>query len=197
MPGRNVTFPTKPNRVGVVDSVARAPIHTAARSPTVTNTDDLLSNNSAYAESFDKASLPLPPARKTAVVACMDARLNVYGALGISEGDCHVIRNAGGVVGDDAIRSLAISQRLLGTEEILLIHHTDCGMLTFHDDDFKASIEADTGIRPSWAAEAFPDLDADVRQSIARVKASPFIPRKDSVRGFVYEVETGRLREVS
>jgi len=121
----------------------------------------------------------------------------VYGALGLQEGDAHVIRNAGGVVTDDEIRSLAISQRLLGTEEIILIHHTDCGMLTFTDDEFKAAIEKDTGIRPTWAAEAFSDLDADVRQSIARIKASPFVPRKDSVRGFVYEVETGRLREVS
>jgi carbonic anhydrase len=127
----------------------------------------------------------------------MDARLNVYGMLGLTEGDAHVIRNAGGVVTDDEIRSLAISQRLLGTEEIILIHHTDCGMLTFTDDEFKAAIEKDTGIRPEWAAEAFPDLDSDVRQSIARIKASPFIPRKDAVRGFVYEVETGRLREVS
>ena len=163
----------------------------------MTQTDDLLANNGSYAAGFDKADLPLPPGRKTAVVACMDARLNVYGALGLQEGDAHVIRNAGGVVTDDAIRSLAISQRLLGTEEIILIHHTGCGMLTFTDDSFKESIEQDTGIRPSWAAEAFPDLDADVRQSIARVKASPFIPNKDSVRGFVYEVETGKLREVS
>ena len=160
-------------------------------------TDDLLANNADYVSSFDKGDLPLPPATKTAIVACMDARLNVYGALGLSEGDAHVIRNAGGVVTDDAIRSLAISQRLLGTEEIILIHHTDCGMLTFTDDDFKRSIEEDTGIRPEWAAEAFPDLDGDVRQSIARIQASPFIPRKGSVRGFVYEVETGRLREVA
>ena len=163
----------------------------------MSNTDDLLAHNESYSAGFDKADLPLPPGRKVAVVACMDARLNVYGALGLHEGDAHVIRNAGGVVTDDAIRSLAISQRLLGTEEIILIHHTGCGMLTFSDDDFKASIERDTGIRPSWAAEAFGDLDSDVRQSIARVKASPFVPRKDAVRGFVYEVETGRLREVS
>jgi carbonic anhydrase len=127
----------------------------------------------------------------------MDARVNVYGALGLQEGDAHVIRNAGGVVTDDAIRSLAISQRLLGTEEIALIHHTGCGMLTFKDDEFRGAIEQDTGVKPQWAAEAFGDLEGDVRQSIARVKASPFIPRKDSVRGFVYEVETGRLREVS
>ncbi len=162
----------------------------------MSQTDDLLANNERYAASFDKADLPLPPAIKTAVVACMDARLNVYGALGLEEGDAHVIRNAGGVVTDDAIRSLAISQRLLGTEEIVLIHHTDCGMLTFSDDEFKASIEQETGIRPEWATEAFSNLDGDVRQSIARIKASPFIPRKDSVRGFVYEVESGRLREV-
>jgi carbonic anhydrase len=163
----------------------------------MSSTDDLLANNADYVSSFDNGDLPLPPASKTAIVACMDARLNVYGALGLSEGDAHVIRNAGGVVTDDAIRSLAISQRLLGTEEIILIHHTDCGMLTFTDDDFKGSIEKETGIKPEWAAEAFGDLDADVRQSIARIQASPFIPRKDSVRGFVYEVETGRLREVS
>ena len=163
----------------------------------MSSTDDFLANNEGYAASFDKADLPLPPGRKLAVVACMDARLNVYGALGLQEGDAHVIRNAGGVVSDDVIRSLAISQRLLGTEEIVLIHHTGCGMLTFTDDEFKASIEKDTGIRPEWAAEAFSDLDGDVRQSIARIKASPFIPKKDAVRGFVYEVESGRLREVS
>jgi carbonic anhydrase len=160
-------------------------------------TDDLLRNNEAYADGFDKANLPLPPAKKLAVVACMDARLNPYAILGLKEGDAHVIRNAGGVVTDDEIRSLAISQRLLGTEEVILMHHTDCGMLTFTDDEFKASIQKDTGIKPQWAAEAFPDLEEDVRQSIARVKASPFVPRKDSVRGFIYEVETGRLREVT
>jgi carbonic anhydrase len=162
----------------------------------MSHTDELLANNEAYAASFDNGDLPLPPGAKVAVVACMDARLNVYGALGLKEGDAHVIRNAGGVVTDDEIRSLAISQRLLGTEEIILIHHTDCGMLTFTDDEFKQSIQADTGIKPEWAAEAFSDLDTDVRQSIARIKASPFIPRKDSVRGFIYEVETGKLREV-
>jgi carbonic anhydrase len=160
-------------------------------------TDDLLRNNEAYADGFDKANLPLPPAKKLAVVACMDARLNPYAILGLKEGDAHVIRNAGGVITDDEIRSLAISQRLLGTEEVILMHHTDCGMLTFTDDEFKASIQKDTGIKPQWAAEAFPDLEEDVRQSIARVKASPFVPRKDSVRGFIYEVETGRLREVT
>ncbi len=162
----------------------------------MSSTDQLLQNNQAYAARFDKGDLPLPPAKKVAVIACMDARLNVYGALGLQEGDAHVIRNAGGVVTDDEIRSLAISQRLLGTEEIILIHHTGCGMLTFNDAEFKAAIQEETGIKPQWAAEAFSDLEDDVRQSIARIKASPFIPHKDSVRGFVYEVETGRLREV-
>jgi carbonic anhydrase len=162
----------------------------------VSSTDTFVANSERYAASFGKGALPLPPASHTAVVACMDARLNPYGVLGLSEGDAHLIRNAGGVVTDDVIRSLTISQRLLGTNEIILIHHTDCGMLTFHDDDVKAAIEADTGIRPSFALEAFGDLDGDVRQSIARIKASPFIPHKDSIRGFVYEVETGRLREV-
>ncbi len=163
----------------------------------MSTTDELLENAKRYAESFDKGDLPLPPARKVAILACMDARLNPYGLLGLQEGDAHVIRNAGGVVTDDEIRSLAISQRLLGTEEIILIHHTDCGMLTFGDDEFRRSIQDDTGIKPEWAAEAFPDLDEDVRQSIARIEASPFIPNKDSVRGFVYEVESGNLREVS
>ena len=160
-------------------------------------TDDLLANNQAYAEEFDKGDLPIPPARKIAVLTCMDARLSPYVMLGLNEGDAHVIRNAGGVVTDDAIRSLAISQRLLGTEEIVLIHHTDCGMLTFKDDDFKQQIQEDTGIRPQWAAESFSDLEGDLSQSVARIKASPFIPKKDAIRGFVYEVESGRLREVS
>jgi carbonic anhydrase len=163
----------------------------------MSTTDELLRNAESYAAGFDKGDLPMPPARKIAVLACMDARLNPYGLLGLQEGDAHVIRNAGGVVTDDEIRSLAISQRLLGTEEIILIHHTDCGMLTFTDDEFKRSVQDDVGIKPEWAAEAFPDLDEDVRQSIARIQASPFIPRKDSVRGFVYDVESGRLREVT
>jgi carbonic anhydrase len=163
----------------------------------VSNTDELLRNAESYAAGFEKSDLPLPPARKIAVLACMDARVNPYGLLGLQEGDAHIIRNAGGVVTDDEIRSLSISQRLLGTEEIVLIHHTDCGMLTFTDDEFKRSVQDEVGIKPEWAVEAFPDLDEDVRQSIARIQASPFIPRKDSVRGFVYEVETGRLREVT
>ena len=163
----------------------------------MSSTDDLLANNEAYAASFDKADLPLPPAKKAAIVACMDARLDVGRALGLSEGDAHVIRNAGGAITEDAIRSLAISQRLLGTEEIILIHHTGCGMLTFSDDEFRRGVQDETGIKPEWAAETFSDLDEDVRQSIARIKASPFIPRKDNVRGFVYDVHDGTLREVS
>jgi carbonic anhydrase len=161
----------------------------------MSTTDELLANAQRYAASFDKGQLPLPPAKRVAVLACMDARLNPYGILGLEEGDAHVIRNAGGVVTDDEIRSLAISQRLLGTEEIILIHHTDCGMLTFTDDDFKRAVQDDVGIKPEWAAEAFPDLDEDVRQSIARIRASPFIPHKN-VRGFVYDVVAGTLREV-
>jgi carbonic anhydrase len=162
----------------------------------MSQTDELLRNAEEYAAAFDKRELPLPPAKKVAVVACMDARIVPSRLLGIHEGDAHVIRNAGGVITEDEIRSLAISQRLLGTEEIILIHHTDCGMLTFTDEDFKRAIQEDTGIRPAWAAETFSDLDDDVRQSIARIKASPFIPRKDSVRGFVYDVDEGTLREV-
>jgi carbonic anhydrase len=162
----------------------------------MTETDELLSNARGYAASFEVGELPMPPARRVAVVACMDARLNPYGLLGLREGDAHIIRNAGGVVTEDAIRSLAISQRLLGTEEIVLIHHTDCGMLTFRDDEFRRQIQEDTGIKPGWAAEAFDDLEEDVRQSIERIRASPFIPRKDIVRGFVYDVKTGNLKEV-
>jgi carbonic anhydrase len=159
--------------------------------------DELLQNANRYADGFEKGGLPLPPARRVAVLACMDARLNPYGLLGLDEGDAHVIRNAGGVVTDDEIRSLAISQRLLGTEEIMLIHHTDCGMLTFSDDEFRRQVQEETGIKPQWSCETFADLEEDVRQSIARIKASPFIPKKDAVRGFVYEVETGKLREVA
>ena len=158
--------------------------------------DELVDNAKAYASTFDRGELPLPPAKRIAVVACMDARLNPYGLLGLEEGDAHVIRNAGGVITDDEIRSLAISQRLLGTEEIMLIHHTDCGMLTFEDDGFRRQLQDETEIKPEWPAETFSDLDEDVRQSIARIKASPFIPRKDQIRGFVYDVHSGRLRQV-
>ena len=162
----------------------------------MTAIDEYLANNARYAESFS-GPLPMPPSKQIAVVACMDARLNVYALLGLGDGEAHVIRNAGGVVTDDEIRSLAISQRLLGTREIMLIHHTDCGMLTFTDDEFKRSIQDDTGIKPHWGAEAFPDLDEDVRQSVARIKASPFVPYTDQVRGFVFDVATGKLNEVT
>ena len=163
----------------------------------MTVTDELLRNNEAYASSFDKGDLPLPPAKKVAVLACMDARLNPYGALGLKEGDAHVIRNAGGVVTEDEVRSLAISQRLLGTEEIILVHHTDCGLLKITDDSFRRQIREDTGIEPPWAPEAFTDLDVDVRRSIARVLSNPFVPAESSVRGFVYDVRYGTLREVA
>jgi carbonic anhydrase len=155
----------------------------------------LIARNADYAASFSKGDLPLPPASKVAVLACMDARLDPARVLGLEEGDAHVIRNAGGVASEDAIRSLVISQRLLGTEEIILIHHTGCGMETFKDDDVKAQIQADTGLRPGFALEAFPDAEEDVRHTAARLEASPFIPNKN-IRGFVYEVETGKLREV-
>ena len=162
----------------------------------MSTTDDVLQNAEQYASSFDKGDLPMPPGRKLAVVACMDARLIPTKVLGLQEGDAHVIRNAGGVVTDDTIRSLAISQHKLGTEEIVLIHHTDCGMLTFKDDEFREQLQDETGVKPAWAAESFTDLDRDLRQSIERIRNSPFIPNKN-VRGFVYEVETGKLREVS
>ncbi len=160
-------------------------------------TDELIRNNEKYARSFKKGDLPLPPAKHVAILACMDARLDVHKILGLEEGEAHVIRNAGGVATDDAIRSLVISQRLLGTNEIILIHHSDCGMLTFKDDEVKRKIESEVGIRPAFALEAFSNLEEDVRQSIARIHASPFIPAKTSVRGFVYDVRTGRLNEVS
>jgi carbonic anhydrase len=159
-------------------------------------TDELLENNRRYAEAF-AGPLPLPPAKRVAVVACMDARLNVYGILGLSEGDAHVIRNAGGVVTEDEIRSLAISQRLLGTREVVLIHHTDCGMLGFSDDAFKRDILNETGVEPTWSAEPFSDLDEDVRKSALRITSSPFVPHRDQVRGFVFDVSTGLLREIS
>ena len=160
-------------------------------------TDELLSNATNYAAEFDRGNLPMPPAKGVAIVACMDARLSVDRLLGLEEGDAHVIRNAGGVITDDEIRSLAISQRLLGTKEIILIHHTDCGMLTFRDDEFRAEVQRETGIKPTWPCESFDDVEEDVRQSVARIKASPFIPNKDAIRAFVYDVETGRLDEVA
>ena len=162
----------------------------------MTAIDEYLANNARYAEGFS-GPLPMPPSAHLAVVACMDARLNVYALLGLGDGEAHVIRNAGGVITDDEIRSLAISQRQLGTREIMLIHHTDCGMLTFTDDEFKRSILEETGIKPHWGAESFPDLEEDVRQSIARIQASPFVPYTDAIRGFVFDVATGKLNEVS
>jgi carbonic anhydrase len=159
-------------------------------------TDELLKNNESYASTFS-GPLPLPPSKHLAVVACMDARLDVYRILGLNEGEAHVIRNAGGVITDDEIRSLAISQRLLGTTEIILIHHTDCGMLTFTDDGFKQQIQDETGIKPEWAAEAFVDIEEDVRQSLRRIQASPFVTKHESARGFVFDVATGRLTEVT
>jgi carbonic anhydrase len=163
----------------------------------VSATDDLLNNNETYAADFDRGGLAAPPSKKTAVLACMDARIDVHRILGLDIGEAHVIRNAGGVVTDDAIRSLAISQRLLGTEEIVLIHHTDCGMLTIVEEEFKAELERDTGVRPEWPVETFSDLDGNVRKSIERVMTSPFVPNKGSVRGFVYDVASGRLREIA
>ena len=160
--------------------------------------DEFLANNAAYSRSFNPPShLPMTPGKRVAVVACMDARLDVYRVLGLHRGHAHVIRNAGGVITDDVIRSLAISQRLLGSCEIMLIHHTDCKMVTFTDDEFKASILADTGIRPSWAAEAFTDPVEDVRQSLRRLRACPFLTRTESLRGFVYDVADGALREIT
>ncbi|RVW01775.1 beta-class carbonic anhydrase [Rhodococcus spongiicola] len=162
----------------------------------MTVTDEYLENNKRYAETFS-GPLPMPPSKRVAVLACMDARLDVYRMLGLAEGEAHVIRNAGGVVTDDEIRSLAISQRLLGTREIILIHHTDCGMLTFTDDEFKRTIQDETGVKPAWAAEAFPDVDEDVRQSLRRIQASPFVTLTESLRGFVFDVATGKLNEVA
>ncbi|WP_129337077.1 beta-class carbonic anhydrase [Cellulomonas endophytica] len=161
----------------------------------MTVTDELVAANARYAETFS-GPLPLPPARGLAVVACMDARLDVHRLLGLAEGDAHVIRNAGGVVTDDVLRSLAISQRLLGTRAVVLVHHTDCGMLTFDDETFRSSIEAETGVRPTWASEAFSDLDEDVRAGVERIRQDPSVPRTDDVRGFVLDVATGLLREV-
>ncbi|HWG72761.1 MAG TPA: carbonic anhydrase [Acidimicrobiales bacterium] len=159
-------------------------------------TDELVANAETYAKGFDKGHLPMPPGRHVAIVACMDARVNPYGIFGLTEGDAHVIRNAGGAVTDDVIRSLTISQRLLGTEEVILVHHADCGMRTFNDGEFLRQIQEDTGIRPQWAPESFPDPADDIRQSIARIQASPFLPNKGSVRGFIYDDKTGQLSEV-
>lgn len=161
----------------------------------MTVTDELVAAAHGYADTFATPDLAMPPSRRVAVVACMDARLDVYRVLGLREGEAHVIRNAGGVVTADVLRSLAISQRLLGTQEVVLVHHTDCGMLTFGDDEFRRAIEAETGVRPVWAAEAFDDPDADLRQSAARIRAESAVPHH-AVRGFVFSISDGSLREV-
>ncbi len=187
--------PCRPSRIGITGTGSLANLAPREPTGTMTVTDEYLQNNAAYAEQFT-GPLPLPPSKHVAVLACMDARIDVYRVLGIKEGESHVIRNAGGVVTDDEIRSLAISQRLLGTTEIILIHHTDCGMLTFTDDDFKRSIQDEIGIKPNWAAESFPDIDEDVRQSLKRIENSPFVTATTSLRGFVFDVATGKLNEV-
>jgi carbonic anhydrase len=204
----NPAYSPPPSRVGAYEvaddgTLLAIPDHPTRRSKRrheirrpMTQTDTLLQNNEAYASTFDKGDLPRPPGRRLAVLACMDARLDPARALGLEEGDAHVIRNAGGVVTDDALRSLAISQNLVGTEEIVLIHHTDCGMLTFTDEELAQKLVSETGSRPEWSAHAFADVEQDVREGIERIRSSPFVPRTDNVRGFVYEVETGRLREV-
>jgi carbonic anhydrase len=161
-----------------------------------TATDQLLANNAEYASGFDHDRLPQRPAKKVAIVTCMDSRLDPARALGLVEGDAHVLRNAGGVVTEDVIRSLVISQRLLGTEEVMVVQHTGCGMASLSEAAVKEQIEADTGVRPTFALEAFDDLEQSIRRSVALVRKSPFVPNTDVVRGFVYEVETGRVREV-
>jgi carbonic anhydrase len=159
--------------------------------------DELLFNNRAFAGSLPAGHLDVRPSRRLAVVTCMDSRLDVFAALGLGDGEAHVLRNAGGVITDDVIRSLAVSQRRLGTREVMLIHHTDCGMQTLTDDGFRAELQQATGVAPAWAIESFTDVDADVRQSLLRVRRSPFLPHREQVRGFVYDVDTHRLREVN
>ena len=161
------------------------------------NTEDFLRNNAAFAEHFDKGDLPLPPILPIAIVACMDARMNIGQLLGLSLGDAHIIRNAGGIVSDDVIRSLMISQRILGTREIMLIHHTNCGMMSFRDEELSDAVFEDTGVRPPFGAGTFADLEESVRNSIKKIKDSPFIPHTDAIRGFGYDIETGRLSEIS
>jgi carbonic anhydrase len=158
--------------------------------------DELLANNEAFATSLPDKHLDVEPSRRLAIVTCMDSRLDVFAALGLKDGEAHVLRNAGGVITDDVIRSLAVSQRRLGTREVMLIHHTDCGMQTLTDDGFRAELQEATGVAPAFAIESFKDLDADLRQSILRVRRSPFLPHRDSVRGFAYDVDTHSLREV-
>lgn len=158
--------------------------------------DDLLANNRAFANSLPAKHLDVHPSRQLAIVTCMDSRLDVFAALGLNDGEAHVLRNAGGVITDDVIRSLAVSQRRLGTREVMLIHHTDCGMQKITDDGFRAELQEETGVSPAFAIESFGDVEADVHQSILRVRRSPFLPHRDQVRGFVYDVDTHQLREV-
>ncbi len=167
-----------------------------ARVPGVGVIDDLLGNNQAFADALPAQHLDVRPSRRLAVVTCMDSRLDVFAALGLKDGEAHVLRNAGGVITDDVIRSLAVSQRRLGTREVMLIHHTDCGMQTLTDDGFRAELQEATGVAPAFAIESFTDLDGDVRQSILRVRRSAFVPYRDVIRGFVYDTDTHRLREV-
>ena len=174
---------------------ARAPRDSLAL-PAVSTTDELLGNNAAYAEGFAHGELRSRPLKPVAVLTCMDARIDPHRMLGLAEGDAHVIRNAGGIANDDAIRSLVVSQRKLGTREVIVILHTDCGMRTFAEDAFVEELEAETGARPAWQTTSFNEIEADVRRAVARVRTSPFLAHRDAVRGFVYEVETGRLREV-
>lgn len=159
-------------------------------------TDELLRRNAAYAERFDKGGLEAKPAKRVAVLTCMDARIDPHRVLGLAEGEAHVIRNAGGVANDDMIRSLAVSQRKMGTREVVVILHTDCGMRTFDEEDFRAELRAETGVEPQWETTAFHAIEDDVRRAVGRLRESPFLPHRDAIRGFVYEVETGRLDEV-
>ena len=159
--------------------------------------DALVANNRAFAESLPARHLDVRPRRRLAIVTCMDSRLDVFATLGLEQGEAHVLRNAGGVITDDVIRSLAVSQRRLGTREVMLVHHTDCGMQTLTDDGFRAELQEATGLAPAFAIESFADLDADVRQSVLRVRRSPFLLHTGLVRGFVYDVDTHALREVT
>jgi carbonic anhydrase len=158
--------------------------------------DELLANNARFAGSLPAGHLDVRPSRRLAVVACMDSRLDVFAALGLHDGEAHILRNAGGVITDDVIRSLAVSQRRLGTRAVMLVHHTDCGLETLTDDGFRAELQEATGVAPAFAIESFTDVEADVRQSILRVRRSPFLLHTDMVRGFVYDVDTHLLREV-
>ena len=170
---------------------------TASRVRPVSVIDELVANNEAFAAGLPAQHLQIEPARRLVIVTCMDSRLDVFAALGLKEGEAHILRNAGGVITDDVIRSLAVSQRRLGTREVMLVHHTDCGMQQLSDDGFRAELQEATGLAPAFAIESFRDVDADVRQSLLRVRRSPFVPHTDRVRGFVYDVDTHRLREVS